>query len=454
LESAPLLSPLPTRSSQGEEENLSCDTLSEMRDPSTLWHDARFIRQAVEAARKHRPDLDVALFDFLEELLTLRHRGEAEGEFVMRFQQLTGPAMAKGAEDSAFYCYNRFVALNEVGGDPAQFGLAPAEFYRACALAQAHWPESMLATSTHDTKRSEDVRARLSVLSEMPGRWREAVARWSAMNERHRRGNYPDRNMEYLLYQTLAGAWPIDAERAVAYMAKASREAKAHTTWTEPNAAYDEALEQFTRGILADAEFTRDLQAFVGLLIEPGRINSLSQVLLKLTAPGVPDIYQGSELWDLSLVDPDNRRPVDFALREKLLAELRGMNAEEMWKRADEGLPKLWLISRVLNVRKAHPEWYGRAGEFQALEAGGARAEHIVAFIRAGRSITVVPRLVWALNKDFGGTTLVLPAGTWRNELTGQTHNGGPVSAADLLTAFPVALLTAGTDGTWRPTAT
>ena len=289
--------------------------------------DVRTITGVIDAAKANRPDLDSDLLDFLGAILLLRRRGKLETELVMRLQQLTGPVMAKSVEDTAFYNFHRLISLNEVGGDPGHFGLSIDEFHAACSEAQRRWPTAMLASSTHDTKRSEDVRARINLLSEIPDRWSAAVNRWAELNHRYRRDDLPDRNAEYLLYQTLVGAWPIETDRIVAYMEKASREAKTHTSWTHPNPVYEDALRAFIQGILNHPPFTTDLEGFVKPLVEPGRINSLAQTLLKLTAPGVPDFYQGTELWDLSLVDPDNRRPVDYQKRRRLLAKMKDMTA-------------------------------------------------------------------------------------------------------------------------------
>jgi (1->4)-alpha-D-glucan 1-alpha-D-glucosylmutase len=402
--------------------------------------DIRTITDAVESARKTRLDLDKDLFDFFRDILLLRVRGDLETELVMGFQQLTGPVMAKGVEDTAFYCFNRLVSLNEVGGDPGRFGLSPDDFHKACAETQAEWPRSMLASSTHDTKRSEDVRARLHLLSEIPDRWREAVQRWTMLNKRYRRDGLPDRNAEYLLYQTLVGAWPIETERAIAYMEKASREAKVHTSWTQPNPDYDDALRQFIEGTLNDQEFKADLETFVTPLIEPGRVNSLAQTLIKLTAPGVPDFYQGTELWDLSLVDPDNRRPVDYALRRRLLSELEGMRVEEIWSRIDEGLPKLWIISQTLKLRRSR-KLLGPESSYHPLVARGEKSAHVVAFARGERAITVVPRLVLKLGGSWGDSTVELPPGRWHHTFTNEVFNGGELRVANLLKRFPVALL-------------
>ena len=406
--------------------------------------DERYVDEAIEAARAHRPELDPELLDFFRDLLLLRHRDhEAETELVMRFQQLTGPAMAKGVEDTAFYNFHRLVSLNEVGGSPGAFGVSVEEYHQACEKNQHLWPTAMLATSTHDTKRSEDTRARISLLSEIPERWGEAVRRWFKRNGKHRRDGWPDRNAEYLLYQTLAGAWPVSPERAVAYMEKATREAKAHTAWTRTSSGYEEAVRGFIQAILEDREFTDDLEAFVAPLVEPARIHSLAQTLLKITAPGVPDFYQGSEVWDLSLVDPDNRRPVDYGLRRRLLEDLqRGMAPEEILARMDEGLPKLWVIRQGLHLRRRHPELFGPEAGYRPLPTAGPRTDHAVAFLRGGGVAVIVPRLVIRLGRDWGGTAVELPPGRWRDEMTGEEVEGGRRNVADLLARFPVALLT------------
>lgn len=403
--------------------------------------DLRTIRDTVDAARARRADLDPYLFTFLGDMLQLRTRGDLETEFVMRFQQLSGPAMAKGAEDTACYCFNRLISLNEVGGDPGLFGRSVADFNTACAETQERWPQAMLTTSTHDTKRSEDVRARISLLSEVPEQWAEAVRRWSARNERHRTGEYPDRNAEYLFYQTLLGAWPIDQERVTDYMRKATREARQHTNWTDPNAEYEHALETFIADTLADEVFISDFTSFVDGLRTPGWVNALSQALLKMMAPGVPDIYQGCDLWDLSLVDPDNRRPVDYALRKRLLAELEHLSPEEIWERRDDGLPKLWTLRQALAARREQSAAFGARGAYTPLAATGERATHLVAFLRGESVITLAPRLVIGLGGDWRDTTIELPEGQWRNTLTGDTFNGGALALADALRRFPVALL-------------
>jgi len=402
--------------------------------------DRSVIDEAVTGAKTFRPELDPELFDFLRSLLVLERRGTLETEWVMRFQQLTGPVTAKGIEDTAFYCFNRFVSLNEVGGNPARFGVSVEDFHHAVTEAADHHPHAMLATSTHDTKRSEDVRARLALLSEIPVRWAKAVRRWSTLNEPYRLENVPDRNTEYFLYQSLVGAWPVEVERVLTVMEKAAREAKTHTSWTRPDEVYEKNLLEFVKAVLDDQEFRVDLEKFITPLIEPGRINSMSQVLLKLTAPGVPDFYQGTELWNLSLVDPDNRRPVDFDLRRRLLAEMNTLSPDEILARMDEGLPKLWVIHKVLGLRKQQPEIF-RSGAYRPLYAQGQKADHVVAFLRSEQMVTVVPRLLLSLDRAWGDTRLELPSGHWRNQLTGDKIKGGKAVVRELLSPFPVVLL-------------
>ena len=330
----------------------------------------KYIDEAIELAKANRAEIDDDLLGFLRDLLTLKLTGPTETALVARFQQNTGPVMAKGLEDTVFYNYNRLVALNEVGGEPSHFGIAPSQFHADCQAMVGRWGESMLTTTTHDTKRSEDVRARLSLLSEIPDQWAEAVQSWSKLNAQHQSGEHPDKNAEYLLYQILVGAWPIDADRATAYMAKATSEAKVHTSWTEPNEAYVEAVKKFVTGILQDPEFVATLEQFVTPLIEPGRVNSLSQALIKLTAPGVPDVYQGNELWDMSLVDPDNRREVDYTVRRQLLAELKaGMTPEAILARSDDGLTKLHVTTKALHLRRNRPELFTKEATYTPIIA-------------------------------------------------------------------------------------
>jgi (1->4)-alpha-D-glucan 1-alpha-D-glucosylmutase len=408
-------------------------------DTEVSKRDARLIRAAATAARQHRQDLPEELFNFLEELLLLRRRGELEDDFVLRFQQLTGPIMAKAVEDTAFYCYGRFLALNEVGGDPSRFGVSAPAFHQWCQRQQTLWPRSMAATSTHDTKRGSDVRARLALLSEMPQEWITAVRHWSKMNEGKRRQKWPDRKAEYVFYQTLVGAWPLSLDRVLAYMQKAVREAKENTDWCQPVPEYEEALQDFITGAFGDPEFMADLGEFASRLLDPGWINSLAQTLVKLTAPGVPDIYQGAELWDLSLADPDNRRSVDFALRKRLLTEAKTLSAEEVWRRRATGMPNLWLIWKVLNARRCHPDLFGRSGRYEPLPVQGEKAPHVLAFARGEGAVTVVPRLAAGINGAWADTAVEIPAGHWRNALTDEPIANGRMT--ELVPHFPVALL-------------
>ena len=358
--------------------------------------DANYVMAALGAVTAVRPEIDPELLGFLRDILLLNHQDDAAIELAMRFQQTTGPVMAKGVEDTLFYRYNRFVALNEVGGSLTRFGLSSDEFHDITGRAAERWTHSMLATSTHDTKRSEDVRARLALLSEIPDAWGRAVERWRDMNASYKRDGWPDANAEYLLYQTLVGAWPLDAERAVAYMRKATKEAKAITSWITPDERYDEAVEAFVRAILGDARFVGDLEAFVEPLIEPGRINSLTQTLVKLTSPGVPDIYQGCELWDLSLVDPDNRRPVDYEERRRLLSDAKESRAAH---------PKLWLTHKALQLRAELPEAF--AGGYEPMDLG----DDVLSYVRGGQVLVIAPRFP---TRSRG--RLEVPEG-WRNVL-------------------------------------
>ncbi len=469
---------------------------------SATEHDARAIRAAVAEARRRNPRTAAAIFGFIEDTLLLRNQERFPPEaaarlvaFVQKFQQVSGPVMAKGVEDTAFYVYNRLISLNEVGGHPQHFGIDPAAFHAHNAQQRRDWPHTMLSTSTHDTKRSEDVRARIHVLSELPERWEAALADWSLQSAPHKRtvdgAPAPDCNDEYLLYQTLVGAWPLEAlregaapdvgrafrERIVAYMHKATKEAKRLTSWVNPNADYDEALRLFVEAVL-DAPPPEAVRSLLRQAAFFGQFNSLSQTLLKLTAPGVPDIYQGCELWDFSLVDPDNRRPVDYACRRAMLDELcqrvsggpdaQAALAAELLRDSADGRIKLYVTQRALALRRACPELFG-AGDYAPLVAMGARHEHVVAFARtlAGAEVlAVVPRLCARLVGGapqapvgaavWGDTTLLLPAtraGTrYRDLLTGDLlearalPGGVGLPLAALLRAFPVALLRAESD--------
>jgi (1->4)-alpha-D-glucan 1-alpha-D-glucosylmutase len=411
--------------------------------------DRKQIARATECAKQKRPDIGPGLFDFMHAILTLKVTGKKEGEFVLRFQQFTPPVMAKGVEDTAFYCFNRLAAMCEVGGDPASDGISVAEFHAYNTHMQATHPLTMTTLSTHDTKRSDDVRARLAVLSEIPDEFHEALIRWSRRNNELRAhlrlGDSPDRNMEYLFYQTLIGAWPLPVERAQEYMLKAAREAKQHTSWTQQNAQYEDALRRFVEAVLNDSDFVTNLERFVDEVKDAGRVNSLAQTLVKCTAPGVPDLYQGAELWDLSLVDPDNRRPVDYALRERLLREVAALAPErapaEIMQRAEEGLPKLWTIHRALMLRRERPRSFGAEAAYRPLIVTGAKACHAIAYLRGRDVATIVPRLVKSLGKNWEQTAVELPRGEWTNLFTGAHVQGGRLDIEDALRDFPVALL-------------
>ena len=389
----------------------------------------RIVTAAADAARQRLAEdrhgtLDLVVALALGDLGRGRHRDE----FVVRFQQTCGPVMAKGVEDTAFYRWLRLASLNEVGGDPAHLGTSVDGLHRWNRSQLTSWPDTMTTLSTHDTKRSEDVRARLAVLTELPEEWADQVTRWRAGTAAVRPA-VVDANTEYLLWQTLAGAWPIDAGRLTAYLEKATREAKRRTTWTEPDEEYDVAVRDFATRLLADPALTDDVAAFVDRLAPAWRVNVLTQKLLALTVPGVPDVYQGCDLTDLSLVDPDNRRPVDYPARRRRLARLDSGPPP-----ADLDDEKLLVVSRTLRLRRDHPEWFGAGSTYDPLEVTAARA---VAFARSGEVVVVAARLSLRAPAD---ATVPLPAGPWRDVLTGSTHDG-TARLDDLLSALPVALL-------------
>ena len=344
--------------------------------------DAHLLR-ALERSRERRPELAPALA-FLEDTL-LRGKSEAQRLVTLKFQQLTGPITAKGAEDTAFYRYGRLLSLNEVGGDPALFGNAPEAFHQQCLERAAEWPAALLALSTHDTKRGEDTRARLSVLSEMPALWAERLAQWQGLLPATERPHPADLNT---FFQNLIGCWPLEGqrndlpERLSAYMLKALREAKLRSSWARPDEAYEARVLSAVRELLANADFVSSVEAFHELISPYGAQNSLSAALIRLTAPGVPDVYQGCELWNQSLVDPDNRRPVEYARREQLLS---GLEAEAPFSAAQRTLAeyrsgeiKLLLTYRALQLRREHPQLLSE-GDYQPLDAG----EYALAFARA-----------------------------------------------------------------------
>ncbi|MGA7156267.1 MAG: malto-oligosyltrehalose synthase [Acidobacteriaceae bacterium] len=398
------------------------------------------IRRATESAKRNRADIDGGLFDFIRDVLTLKVMGKLETEFVNRFEQFTGPVMAKGVEDTAFYCWNRLIAMNEVGGDPDCDGFSLQHFHEYQVKMQRTFPLTMTTLSTHDTKRSDDVRARMVVLTEVADQFAEAARRWSVQNAKYRKGDQVDPGTEWFLYQTLVGAWPIDGERLRSYMQKAMREAKVRTSWVANNEEYERALKDYIDALLADEAFVRTLEAFVGDIQDAGRVNSLAQTLMKYTAPGVPDLYQGGELWDFSLVDPDNRRPVDYARRMQLLKEMEGMNAKQVMERVEDGLPKLWVVHQGLQLRREHPEWFGADAEYAAVKTEGEYAERVIAFRRGKDVVTVVPRWSHAA-KGWGTTVVEIPEGRWVNRLTGEKVVAGDVGVEVLLGEFPVALL-------------
>jgi (1->4)-alpha-D-glucan 1-alpha-D-glucosylmutase len=393
--------------------------------------DRQAIQNAVAEAKRRNPRTDPSIFDFVGDTLLQAGHDPNRLRFVARFQQTTGPVMAKGAEDTAFYVYNRLISLNEVGGDPDQFGRSLSAFHRANSERARDWPASLLGTSTHDTKRSEDVRARINVLSELPREWRTALTRWTRLNGRKKvlvEGSAaPDRNEEYLLYQTLLGAWPAtgaDAEflrRMDEFTLKALKEAKVHTSWITPNSAYEQAVLHWLHAILDTSESKAFLDDFAELqrrVAYYGVFNSLSQTLLKLGSPGVADVYQGNELWDLSLVDPDNRRPVDYDLRRLYLEALGSADVEELFEKRKDGRIKLWLTHRLLCLRREQPQLFV-GGNYTPLRTGGRahKVQHVAAFARScnGRSLVIAaPRLMVTLTRG----ALVAPVGhdVWRDD--------------------------------------
>jgi (1->4)-alpha-D-glucan 1-alpha-D-glucosylmutase len=368
----------------------------------------------------------------------------AQNDLVLRLQQLCAATTAKGVEDTACYRHLVLVSLNEVGDSPAHFGMEISDFHARNERTQRDHPLALLATSTHDTKRSEDVRCRLDLLSEVPVEWAAAVHRWLAMNSVHRTEGLQDASMEYLLYQTLVGAWPLSADRAAAYMEKAAHEAKRQTSWLQPDEAYDAALRTFVTAVLGDPRFVADLEGFVNTLVDWGRINSLATTLLKLTSPGIPDIYQGCELWDLSLVDPDNRRPVDYQLRRSLLSAGRGRTAADAWgDDRDSGAAKLLLVRDALALRARRPEAFDARGEYRPVRAEGDFSDDVVAFIRGvpAAVIAIAQRRPLARRGQWGDTMVLLPDGDWRNLCDGAAVPAGRTLIAGLLADFPVALL-------------
>ena len=456
--------------------------------------DRSFIWEAVSKAKRRNPAVSGLVFDFVRDLLlTPLREDDSEREerfrFVTKFQQTTSPVAAKGLEDTAFYRYHRFVSVNEVGSDPRQFGITPLLMHTQLKARQQRWPGSLSATSTHDTKRGEDVRARLNVISEIPKRWKEHVIRWQKMNRglkvKSRGELFPGRNEEYLFYQTLMGVWPfeeMDAERYASfidrlqrYMNKAVKEAKEYTSWISPDTEYEHAVRDFVAEVLDRSKtnaFLDDFLPFQSWVAGYGLYNSLSQLLIKMMAPGVPDCYQGTELWDFSLVDPDNRRPVDFATRIRLLAELdealrpaasRVELVQELIARRTDGRIKLFLMAESLRYRRAHAALF-HAGDYVKMECMGEQQGHVFAFARLhseGTVLTIVPRFLTGLIADpqtaplgdavWNDTWVAVPAwrdGTkFRNIFTGEivktiTHDERQVlPVGQIFSTCPVACL-------------
>ncbi len=458
--------------------------------------DRSYIRLAVARAKRKNPALSGLVFDFVQDILlkqaSFHHERERRYQllFVMKFQQVTGTVMAKGSEDTAFYVYNRLVSLNEVGGDPLQFGISVDTFHERIRQRRAHWPVSLCATSTHDTKRSEDVRARISVLSEIPQVWKTRIQRWSQFNKGYKTEVdgmlAPDRNEEYLLYQTLIGAWPFRTldddgyrnfiDRIQAYMAKALKEAKIHTSWVNPNQAYDQAVREFIEHILGRSgpnPFLDDFLPFQGEVARYGVYNSLSQILVKIAAPGIPDFYQGTELFDFSLVDPDNRRPVDYETRTGFLADFqsicgnqgfdRRQFVQELLATVPEGRIKLYITMVGLQYRRTHAPLF-LSGEYVPLKAEGTKKRHVCAFARIYEDqavVAVVPILVKGLCQEtetfpfapsvWEDTRVIVPswkqASCYQNLLTGEllssieTEGKQSLRLAEILGSCPVALL-------------
>ena len=445
--------------------------------------DREYIRQAVDLAKLNSPALLNELI-FIQRFLLLDYPEYLSDEdkerwlkFVMRFQQLTGPLMAKGFEDTALYVYNKLLSLNEVGGRPNQFGCSLDEFHDFNIRRRNMWPDSLSATATHDTKRGEDVRARINILTELPTDWKRHVSNWTRINKskKKRAGSAyaPDKNDEYFLYQTLIGTFPFDEstysqfiERIKKYVIKAVREAKVHTGWLQPDADYENGYISFVEDILNPSRsnlFLKDFIPFQKRIAHYGIFNSLSQVLIKITSPGVPDFYQGSELWDFNLVDPDNRRPVDFKKRKTMLREIMKRAdsnvlelIEHLCAEKEDGRIKLFLIFMALRARNRHREVF-RRGDYIPLGVAGRFKDHVIAFSRNysnNSAITVTPRFLSGLIADdqyplgeevWQDTRINLTSSShslWKDVLTGRIHKGqNSFSVGEILKDFPVALL-------------
>ena len=446
-------------------------------DEEVRADDRRYVDWAVARARAESRAADVSVFDFIRDALCgeLPARSpslaSAVRHFARKVQQVTAPVMAKGVEDTALYTYNRLVSLNDVGGDPSEFGFPPARFHQASAHRAKRWPHTMLATSTHDNKRSEDTRARIDVLSEMAAIWRLRINKWNRMNEGRKamveNEPAPSRNDEYLLYQILIGTFPPGPvrgvalrqyrDRIVAYMHKATREAKVRTSWARVNEPYEAATEAFVHALLDDAHanpFLEDLRALSGPVMWIGFLNSLSMVTVKLTSPGVPDIYQGNELWDFSLVDPDNRRPVDYERRRTLLAQIDALvepldaALDSMFSTLEDGRAKLYVIRRLLRLRAEREALFLRGG-YSPLRSSGERARHVLAFARRHEQscvITVVPRLIAGLGVRADGPRLPCGRAVWGDTRIDLPFLDGAVVLRNVLTGTELRLADGGID--------
>jgi (1->4)-alpha-D-glucan 1-alpha-D-glucosylmutase len=449
----------------------------------------RDIGSAVDAARSRNPRLGASCLDFVRDVLLLKDAGhlfaeqrEARLAFVMRWQQFTGPIIAKGLEDTVLYVYCPLLSLNEVGGNPNPSAVVASDFNQIVTERERRWRYSVNCTSTHDTKRGEDVRARINILSEIPREWQKHLNRWARWNKKGKRvvesQEIPDRNEENFLYQTLLGAWPLEQEamphfraRLEAYVIKAVREAMVYTRWTRPNTAHERAVVGFVKDIVTPAHgnlFLNDFLKFQRKVAVYGMVNGLAQVLVKMTSPGVPDFYQGCDLWDLRLVDPDNRGPVDFTHRAALLDEIEKRSkqdplrlARELVQNWQDGRIKLYLIWRILNLRRKYPRVF-LDGQFLPMKTSGEREANLIAYARRRGNtwmMTIVPRwlarskaspALTRLQKFWRGSHIALPENapqTWLNVLTGETvettrQRGAPaLSLPDVFKDLPVAVL-------------
>ncbi|HEY0355291.1 MAG TPA: 4-alpha-glucanotransferase, partial [Flavisolibacter sp.] len=425
-----------------------------------------WVQHVIRDVKKYNPELHTAIDLFEKALLSGREElNEKLLAFYQRCMQFTGPLMAKGVEDTLMYTYNRFIGHNEVGDAPDAFGISVEEFHEAMKERQNNWPHSLNATSTHDTKRGEDVRARLNVLTDLGESWLETVNEWQVKNESLRTNGHPTANDEYFIYQSIVGAHPFPGEneddftnRIQEYLQKSLREAKAHSNWTSPNEDYENSAKEFAAALLDSSRpFRQHLDAFLNSIADHGIINSLAQTILKFTCPGIPDVYQGCELWDLSLVDPDNRRPVDFEKRMEWLDSLQNeVDLKQLWNECYGGKIKLWITSILLNLRRQQPYLFS-SGEYQPLKVEGTYKDHIIAFARKYRQDIIVVVLplhtaiickeqgVDVLDFDWKDTMVFMPGDSltqWDN-LTGEVLNlkASQVEAGEVFRQLPFGLL-------------